>query len=1118
MLRAAAEAACSVAYCTPAGEVQWTDEGSDERQVEEFLGELAGFEGSEVGVQRLDVGSGRVVLHACLGEEEAQAVGRLAVLLEPGSQEEEIVRVADALSDVAVCIERGQRLNREANDLAQELANRYEELNLLYSLGGHVRAFEEGSVGAQALLHNLSERLAVDFAAFVPSRDGEPIYADRMVKPMPNRDLVLTAIRGDLLRFACTAGKAVILNDPIDPRRPYLLANMPYRVLACPVVDCGPSDALLVLLRSADGPEFTNGDRSLAMVIANQTAIMMQNNAMLTSLQKFGVQMAGALIEAVEAKDPYTRGHSERVQRICIDLGKSLELSASSIQDISWGALLHDVGKIGVPDHIICKAGTLTQDEYTMIKIHPERSYEILRHIEDLSLGALAAARHHHEALRSPTSRRCRSSATSPVPSWIRIWSSASSACGSTSTKRRGRPTTAAMAELERSRIGVATHLFPEGPLSDAARLDALRDALTACLTEGELQLVVDLSDVPLLSGEALEALLDAQDQLARVGGSLKVAHANELLEDVLRLTEVSARVAVLGERAHVRRSHPAGPGRRIGEILVERGYTTAEMVEKALDLQGGARMAQVMLDKGWVQPRDLLECLGIQLGLPLVRLRPGLYDPDAVRRVAPSVARRLRVLPLFVVRGVLYFATADPQSIPVADTLEDLTGLRVKPVLAVPEEIERVSADAHGEVDDLAEYVGNLESDLELVETRGEADEAAIDEMAAGNPVISLINGVIQRAIRDRASDIHIEPSRTQCRIRLRVDGLLYPIMSPAIDVHPALVSRLKVMAELDISERRLPQDGRIQVVTGGRKVDLRFSSLPGIFGEKVVLRVLDKNESFLDVEQLGFRNENKGRLTGLLERSYGLILVTGPTGSGKTTTLYAGINYLTSPEKNIVTIEDPVEYQIDSITQNQVRENIGLSFARILKHVLRQDPDIIMVGEIRERETAEIAVQAALTGHLVLSTLHTNDSIGAVTRLLDMGVEPFLLSSALIGVVAQRLVRRVCPDCKTSYVAPSGSLEQFGVQSDTRTRMVRGRGCTNCYDSGYKGRMAIHEILETDADLQQLIVANANAPRSELDEHIASRGIKTLLNDGIERALEGQTTVEEVVRIVNS
>ena len=307
------------------------------------------------------------------------------------------------------------------------------------------------------------------------------------------------------------------------------------------------------------------------------------------------------------------------------------------------------------------------------------------------------------------------------------------------------------------------------------------------------------------------------------------------------------------------------------------------------------------------------------------------------------------------------------------------------------------------------------------------------------------MINGVIQRAIRDRASDIHIEPTRTQCRIRLRVDGLLYPIMAPSVDLHPALVSRLKVMAKLDIAERRLPQDGRIQVVTGGRSVDLRFSSLPGIFGEKIVLRVLDKNESILEVEKLGLADANRNRLVGLLDRSYGLILVTGPTGSGKTTTLYAGINHLSSDEKNIVTIEDPVEYQIDAISQNQVRDGIGLSFARVLKHVLRQDPDVIMIGEIRERETAEIAVQAALTGHLVLSTLHTNDSVGAVTRLLDMGVEPFLLSSALIGVVAQRLVRRVCGDCQTSYVAPPGSLDHFGITGlDDKVRLVRGRGCT--------------------------------------------------------------------------
>ncbi len=672
------------------------------------------------------------------------------------------------------------------------------------------------------------------------------------------------------------------------------------------------------------------------------------------------------------------------------------------------------------------------------------------------------------------------------------------------------------MSEASRARIGSATHLFPDGPLTEGARIDALREVFASCLADRELQIVIDLSEVPLLDSAGIEALVDAQDQLARVGGALKLVHPNELIEDILRLTGLSDRIAVLGRELPASRPRSARAGRRIGEIMVERGYTTAETIEKALKLQGGQRMAQVMLENGWLSERELLECLAEQLSLTLVRLRPGIYDPAVVRKLDRQVARRLNVLPLFVVRGVLLFATADPQSIPVADTIEDLTGCRVAPVLAVSEEIERISSAAFSESDDLAEYVGTLESDLELVEVKETEDETAIDEMAAGNPVISLINGVIQRAIRDRASDIHIEPTRTRCRIRLRVDGLLYPIMEPALDVHPALVSRLKVMAKLDISERRLPQDGRIQVSTSGRNVDLRFSSLPGIFGEKVVLRVLDKNESILDVEKLGLTSDNRSKLVGLLDRSYGLILVTGPTGSGKTTTLYAGINHLACAEKNIVTIEDPVEYQVDAITQNQVRENIGLSFARILKHVLRQDPDIIMVGEIRERETAEIAVQAALTGHLVLSTLHTNDSIGAVSRLLDMGVEPFLLSSALIGVVAQRLLRRTCPDCKTSYVAPPGSLDHFGVEVKERARLVRGRGCQNCYDSGYKGRMAIHEILETDPGLQRLIVANAS--RSDLDEYLAARGIQTLLQDGVDRALAGETTVEEAVRVVNS
>ena len=381
---------------------------------------------------------------------------------------------------------------------------------------------------------------------------------------------------------------------------------------------------------------------------------------------------------------------------------------------------------------------------------------------------------------------------------------------------------------------------------------------------------------------------------------------------------------------------------------------------------------------------------------------------------------------------------------------------------------------------------------------------------------VLVLANSIIQRAVHDKASDIHIEPSQGKSRVRFRIDGLLYEIMTPRIELHPALISRLKVMANLDIAERRMPQDGRIQVYTGGRAIDLRFSSLPGLYGEKVVLRVLDKNQSILNVEKLGMHDNNLVSFKRLLDRSYGLILVTGPTGSGKTTSLYSGINYLSSIEKNIVTIEDPVEYQLDLVNQNPVRENIGLSFAKMLKHVLRQDPDIVMVGEIREKETAEIAVQAALTGHLVLSTLHTNDSIGAVTRMIDMGVEPYLLSSALIGVAAQRLVRSICPNCKTDYLASPELIERYNWQDRESVRLSKGRGCSECYDSGFKGRLGIHEIIETNPELQRLIISNAS--RDELTGYMENAKIQSLFDDGMERVLEGKTTIEEIWRVVNS
>jgi type IV pilus assembly protein PilB len=343
-----------------------------------------------------------------------------------------------------------------------------------------------------------------------------------------------------------------------------------------------------------------------------------------------------------------------------------------------------------------------------------------------------------------------------------------------------------------------------------------------------------------------------------------------------------------------------------------------------------------------------------------------------------------------------------------------------------------------------------------------------------------------------------------------------MYEVMSPRPEQHPAIVSRLKVMANLDIAERRLPQDGRIQVAIQGRTVDLRFSSLPGIYGEKVVLRVLDKNQSILDVDKLGMNAPAVAQFKRLLARSHGLILVTGPTGSGKTTSLYAAISHLKSIEKNIVTIEDPVEYQLDVINQNQVNDAIGLTFPKILKHVLRQDPDIIMVGEIRDRQTAEIAVQAALTGHLVLTTLHTNDTLGAVSRLLEMGVEPYLLSSALIGVMAQRLVRRVCQGCKTSYLAPPEAAAAYRWKGPGDLRLARGRGCPACYDSGYKGRMGIYELLDIDSELQRMIVANAS--KEAMEQQVAARGHHDLYADGMERAFQGDTTPEEIARVVHS
>lgn len=673
------------------------------------------------------------------------------------------------------------------------------------------------------------------------------------------------------------------------------------------------------------------------------------------------------------------------------------------------------------------------------------------------------------------------------------------------------------MTEITRNRVGINTYLAPQGSLADSLNLEALQQEVENCIDGSELQLIIDFNNVPTLNSRILELLQEWQEHLLPRGGSLTIVNANPVNLDVLNISELSRYIHIV-TRSETTLFQPGQSKKniRLGDLLLAEQRVSPENIDKALQLQSatGNRLGAILVEKGWVSETDLLKTLSKQLDIPYLHLRPGVWDSTISNIINKETQQRLNVLPLFKIHQKLILATSDPQNLNSFDEVRRLTGCNIKPVLAKSDEIAGQFKDSITEDIDISEYLTELEEDFEIVDETIPDDFSTIDELSSGSPVINLVNALVQRAIRDGASDIHIEPSRTKSRVRFRLDGILYEVMNPAAEMHPAVVSRLKVMAGLDTAERRLPQDGRIQVNTQGRTVDLRLSTLPGIAGEKIVLRVLDKNQSLLDIDKLSMSAENLASFINLLKRSHGLILVTGPTGSGKTTTLYAAINYLNSIEKSIVTIEDPVEYQLDIINQNPVKEMIGLSFAKILKHVLRQDPDIIMVGEIRERETAEIAVQAALTGHLVLSTLHTNESTGAITRLIEMGIEPYLLSSSLIGVIAQRLLRTVCPDCKTSYLASPDELQRYHWQQQGQVRLMQGRGCSHCYDSGYKGRIAIHEALIVNSALQKLMIRNPN--QDDLRQFVKTSAMQTLFDDGIARALQGKTTVAEVSRAI--
>jgi len=557
---------------------------------------------------------------------------------------------------------------------------------------------------------------------------------------------------------------------------------------------------------------------------------------------------------------------------------------------------------------------------------------------------------------------------------------------------------------------------------------------------------------------------------------------------------------------------------RLVGEVLISDGHITEEQLSKALAEQrsAGQMLGELLVNQGTISGGTLVQSLAKCLGVRGVQLRHGLMDPSLLSLIGDEEAERMKAIPLFRVHNTLTVAMSEPQSLPTVDRLRELTGFEIRPVLALEENInEFIRKYADGDVDVDAFLTSLSESDVEVVE-REQVDEGGatdLDHMVDGSPIVNLVNVALLTAVKDRSSDIHIEPNRNGTRIRYRIDGSLRDLMNPPPGMHAAIVSRVKIIGKMDIAEKRLPQEGRVRIMAEGREIDLRVSSIPTLLGEKLVIRILDKQNLHVRMEDLGFRTESLDAFKRTLNLSHGMVLVTGPTGSGKTTTLYSALDLLRSPERNIVTVEDPVEYQLDLINQIQVHDAIGLTFARTLRSVLRQDPDIIMIGEIRDQETAGVAVQAALTGHGVLATLHTNDAPGAIARLVDMDVEPYLLSSAINGVVAQRLARTICSSCSMKYYPSEVALSDAGIPTMSGKAFRKGAGCTSCHDSGFQGRMGIYEFMEVTPDLRRLIYRNA--PTHELRAMIHKEGQYSLREEGVRLAIEHYTSIEEVLRV---
>jgi type IV pilus assembly protein PilB len=553
----------------------------------------------------------------------------------------------------------------------------------------------------------------------------------------------------------------------------------------------------------------------------------------------------------------------------------------------------------------------------------------------------------------------------------------------------------------------------------------------------------------------------------------------------------------------------------RLGERLIKGGLITHAELESALAQQGtGIRIGELLVKLGFLQEDELLPYLAEQMGVPYARVREGLIDPEVVKTIPREVAEEICGLVLFRVKGELTVALADPLDLSALDLLEQLTSLRIRPVLAMRSSLEQLIPRVYGEGFEVDSVTADMDvNTLSIDDEIQKVDVAHLSANAEGSPIINLVNYMILQAVRTRASDIHVEPGPRHSSVRFRVDGMLREVLKPRKEFHGAIVSRIKVMAKMDIAEHRLPQDGRIHAVVDRHEVDLRTSTLPTVLGEKVVLRVLDRSNVTFRLEELGFPDPELSQLKEMLTRPYGMVLVTGPTGSGKTTTLYSAVELIKSVERNIVTVEDPVEYRLDLINQVHANSSANLSFAKALRSILRQDPDVIMIGEIRDTETAEVAVQAALTGHLVLSTLHTNDTASAITRLVDMHVAPFKIAAALLCVVAQRLARKVCPFCRSLYYPDKKLLETLRYEGNLNRQFVRGAGCEQCYDSGFKGRVGIYELMLATRELRDMIINGT--PVDQIRDWHRKRGGKNLLEQGLQVAEEGTTSLEEVMRV---